>query len=35
MLSLVGLGLGSPDDVTVRGREVIRRADVLYLDAYT
>ncbi|CAD7976990.1 unnamed protein product, partial [Amoebophrya sp. A25] len=35
MLSLVGLGLGSPDDVTVRGREVIRRSDVLYLDACT
>eukprot|EP00392_Amoebophrya_sp_AT5.2_P010390 g10450.t1 len=35
MLSLVGLGLGSPDDVTIRGKKAIEAADVLFLDSYT
>ncbi|CAD7954341.1 unnamed protein product [Amoebophrya sp. A120] len=35
MLSLVGLGLGSAEDVTLRGKKVIEQADFVYLDAYT
>lgn len=32
---LIGLGLGHPDDITVRGREIVQTADVVYLEAYT
>ncbi|KAG0730328.1 Diphthine methyl ester synthase [Chionoecetes opilio] len=32
---LVGLGLGDPLDVTVRGLEVIKSCDRVYLEAYT
>ena len=35
MLYLVGLGLGSAADITVRGLEVVRRASRVYLEAYT
>ena len=35
MLYLVGLGLGEVTDVTVRGLEVIRKANRVYLEAYT
>lgn len=34
-LYLIGLGLGDEKDVTVRGQEVIRSADVIFLEAYT
>lgn len=35
MLSLVGLGLGTTKDVTLRGVEVVRSADEVYLETYT
>ena len=35
MLYLVGLGLGDPTDITVKGLEVVRRVDVVYLESYT
>ena len=35
MLYLIGLGLGDEKDVTVRGLEVIRAAERVYLEAYT
>lgn len=34
-LSLIGLGLGSIDDITERGLELARKADVVYLERYT
>lgn len=35
MLYFVGLGLGDEKDITVRGLEVVRSCDRIYLDAYT
>lgn len=35
MLYLVGLGLGDPKDITVRGLEIVKAADKVYLEAYT
>lgn len=35
MLYLVGLGLADESDITVKGLEVVRRADRVYLEAYT
>ena len=35
MLYLVGLGLADETDVTVKGLEVIKRAERVYLEAYT
>ena len=35
MLYVVGLGLGDEKDITVRGLEVVRRSDKVYLEAYT
>lgn len=35
MFTLVGLGLGSVTDITVRGLEAVRAADVVFLEAYT
>ncbi|KAG7167091.1 uncharacterized protein LOC121868821 [Homarus americanus] len=32
---LIGLGLGDPRDVTVRGLEVIKKCERVYLEAYT
>ncbi|KAK7076780.1 diphthine synthase [Halocaridina rubra] len=32
---LIGLGLGDPSDVTVRGLEVIKKCSRVYLEAYT
>ncbi|CAK8675862.1 unnamed protein product [Clavelina lepadiformis] len=32
---LIGLGLGSPEDVTVKGLQVIKSAAEVYLEAYT
>lgn len=34
-LALVGLGLGDERDITVRGLETVRAADLVYLEAYT
>ncbi len=35
MLYLVGLGLGDAKDITVKGLEIIRRCDRVYLESYT
>jgi diphthine methyl ester synthase len=35
MLYLVGLGLADESDITVKGLEVVRKADRVYLEAYT
>lgn len=35
MLYLIGLGLGDAKDVTVKGLEVIKRAEKVFLEAYT
>ncbi|KAJ5738735.1 Diphthine methyl ester synthase [Penicillium malachiteum] len=35
MLHLVGLGLADETDITVRGLEIVKRADRVYLEAYT
>ena len=32
---LIGLGLGDPTDVTVRGLEIIKKCSRVYLEAYT
>ena len=35
MLYLVGLGLADERDISVKGLEIVRRADRVYLEAYT
>ncbi|XP_046434677.1 diphthine methyl ester synthase [Neodiprion fabricii] len=35
MLYVIGLGLGDAKDVTVKGFEIIRKCDRVYLEAYT
>ena len=35
MLFLVGLGLADETDVTVKGLDVIKKAERVYLEAYT
>ena len=35
MLTMVGLGLGGCDDITVRGLAAVRAADVVFVEAYT
>lgn len=35
MFYLIGLGLGDPKDVTVKGLEIIKKCDRVYLEAYT
>lgn len=35
MLYLVGLGLGDAKDITVKGLEIVRRARLVFLEAYT
>lgn len=35
MLYLVGLGLGDETDITVKGLEVVKKAERVYLEAYT
>lgn len=35
MLYLVGLGLGDAKDITVKGLEIVRNADFVFLEAYT
>lgn len=35
MLYLIGLGLGDATDVTVKGLEIIKKCDDIYLEAYT
>jgi diphthine methyl ester synthase len=35
VLYMIGLGLGDPDDITVKGLKIVQSADVLFLEAYT
>lgn len=35
MLYLVGLGLADERDITVKGLEIVKRAERVYLEAYT
>jgi len=35
MLYMVGLGLGDPDDITVKGLEIVKKCDKVYLEHYT
>ena len=35
MLYIIGLGLADEKDVSIKGLEIIRRADRVYLEAYT
>ena len=34
-LYLIGLGLGSEKDITVRGLEIVKQCAEVYLEAYT
>lgn len=35
MLYLMGIGLGDHKDITVKGLEIVKKADKIYLDTYT
>jgi len=35
MLHLVGLGLADEKDITVRGLDIVKKAERVYLEAYT
>ncbi len=35
MLYLIGLGLGDVKDITVKGLEIVRSCEEVYLEAYT
>lgn len=35
MLYLVGLGLADEADITVKGLDIVKRAERVYLEAYT
>ena len=35
MLYLVGLGLGDAKDITVKGLEIVKNADFVFLEAHT
>lgn len=35
MLYFIGLGLADEKDITVKGLEIVKRADRVYLEAYT
>ena len=35
MLYLIGLGLADEKDITVKGLETVRKAERVYLEAYT
>ena len=35
MLYLIGLGLGDAKDITVKGLEIVKNADQVFLEAYT
>lgn len=35
MLHVIGLGLGDSTDITVKGLEIIRMCDRVYLESYT
>lgn len=35
MFFIIGLGLGDPKDVTVKGLEIIKKCERIYLESYT
>lgn len=35
MFFIIGLGLGDPKDVTVKGLEIIKKCERVYLESYT
>lgn len=35
MLYLIGLGLADEKDITVKGLEIVRKVERVYLEAYT
>lgn len=35
MFTLVGLGLGDANDITLKGLAAVQQADIVYLEAYT
>lgn len=35
MLYLIGLGLADEKDITVKGLEIVKKAERVYLEAYT
>lgn len=35
MFYLIGLGLGDPKDITVKGLEIIKACERVYLESYT
>ena len=35
MLYLIGLGLADQTDITVKGLDIVKRANRVYLEAYT
>uniref|UniRef100_A0A6A7G0F1 diphthine methyl ester synthase n=1 Tax=Hirondellea gigas TaxID=1518452 RepID=A0A6A7G0F1_9CRUS len=35
MFYLIGLGLGDPSDVSIKGKQIIKRCQKVYLEAYT
>ncbi len=35
MLYIIGLGLGDEKDITVRGLEIVKKCERVYLEAYT
>ena len=35
MLYLIGLGLGDAKDITVKGLEIVKKAEKVFLEAYT
>jgi diphthine synthase len=35
MFYIIGLGLGGAEDITVKGLEIVKKAERVYLEAYT
>lgn len=35
MLYVIGLGLGDVKDITVKGLEIVKSCELIYLEAYT
>lgn len=35
MLFVIGLGLGDAKDITVKGLEIVKSCELIYLEAYT
>ena len=35
MLYLIGIGLNDEKDISIKGLEIVRKADLVYLECYT